>query len=404
MRHSYEIIINKGCQSKTPYVYNYSNTKGIEIHARKDNITIKFLMTVKKSYDDFINLKVNVFKDAYRKSFLLHAVLYDQSIKVKSIKISIDGESKMYDKTTSGFPFIYSMISEVPMKLPNQWKSDDLCQYLINTTKSKQMNDLTSISIIAFLCSKGRPYIIDRFSNLWTSMNAYYNWYAGLYNDYLLEKYHYDQATYRMIKKTLQKKDKKTFENLQNEGLPKGIILNGDRNCMDWLIKAVDSSYYKKKQDLPETKIKQGRHRVESLLSSMTEDELERLYVYSLSLINSETSDSNDEFYNISSIVEEMGHSLYSYLVFELPYKCRCDYIHGNRALLLLSFENEYEVRMLKAASYFVERFLQERIPSMINEEDAKSYDRFLERENEIKSGNLKTMNIHKTRVEKLLV
>ena len=135
----------------------------------------------------------------------------------------------------------------------------------------------------------------------------------------------------------------------------------------------------------------------------MTEDELERLYDYSLRLIDDRTMNSDDEFYTIASIVEEIGHTLYSYLVFEFPYNCRCDYIHGNKALLLLSFEDEYEVRLLKAAGFFVERFLQERIPVMVNKDAVLPGDRFIERENTIKSGSLDMMNRHKKRVEKLL-
>ena len=258
MKHTYEIILNNGCKSKTPYVYNYSSTRGIEIHIKKDNITIRFQMSVKKTYEDFIDLKVNVFKDAYSKSFLLHAVLFDRNIKVKTIQISIDGHSQMYDKNTAGFPFIYSMISEATMNLPSAWQSDDVCDYLVNTTKSKRNNDLISISIIAYLCSKGRSYVIDQFSNLWTSMNAYYNWYASLYNDYIMNKYHYDLATYQMIEKTLLKKDEKTYKNLKNEKIPNSVFLNGDRVCMDWLIASIDPSEKDLKSTLSDTEKRQG--------------------------------------------------------------------------------------------------------------------------------------------------
>ena len=71
----YEISINSGCTIKDPYVYKFSNIKNIELHVKKNNAAIKYRMKTQKTPDELIAFKDSVLKDAYRKIFLLHALL-----------------------------------------------------------------------------------------------------------------------------------------------------------------------------------------------------------------------------------------------------------------------------------------------------------------------------------------
>ena len=95
--------------------------------------------------------------------------------------------------------------------------------------------------------------------------------------------------------------------------------------------------------------------------------------------------------------------NLYFFLIFEFPYLCRCNLIHGAKAPLLLSYESEPEIRQLKAASFFVEKFLAERIPLMITGETELSEELLNERNKKIKDNEKDVMEKHKRSVEELI-
>lgn len=95
--------------------------------------------------------------------------------------------------------------------------------------------------------------------------------------------------------------------------------------------------------------------------------------------------------------------NIYFFLVFEYPYICRCKYLHGSKALLLLSYENEFEIRRLRTASFFVEKFLSERIPLMITGETTVSEEILDKKMKKVDASTLKIMETHQKSVEDLL-
>ena len=406
----YEISFNAGCTVKDPYVYKFSNTKNIELHVKKNNATIRYRMKTQKTPDELIAFKDGVFKDAYRKIFLLHGILFDQDINVKTVTISVDEIKETYTKNTEGFPFIYSMISKSPMQLPKEWKTKEFCYHLIENPKSKSSNDFKQISVLAFLCSKGRPYIVDRFTNLWTSMNAYYNWYADIYNEYFRKKYHYDRETYEKIRKNIPDEMKYDFDNLRNETLSNGrqfsFITSGDANCMKLLMESIDTNgaIIKTSQFDSNVAMRAKLHAFANALSALSYDELERLYSYSMSLLQGRQINTGDEFYDLVMHIKSMNRqNEYFFLVFEYPYICRCNYLHGSKALLLLSYENEFEIRRLKAASFFVEKFLSEKIPLMLIGDTTISEELLDKKMKKVDSSTLKIMERHQKAIEELL-
>ena len=406
----YEISFNAGCTVKDPYVYKFSNTKNIELHVKKNSATIKYRMKTKKTPNELIAFKDGVFKDSYRKIFLLHGLLFDQDIKVKTVTISVDEIKETYNSDTEGFPFIYSMISKIPMQLPRAWKTKEFCFPLIATPKSNSSNDFKQISVLAFLCSKGRPYIMDRFTNLWTSMNAYYNWYADIYNEYFRKKYHYDREIYEKIRKNISDEMKDDFDKLRNETLSNGrqfsFITSGDTNCMKLLMESINTNgaFIKTAQFDSNVAMRAKLHTFANELCALSSDELERLYSYATFLLQGAKIRSDDEFYDLVMHVKSMDRqNIYFFLVFEYPYICRCKYLHGSKALLLLSYENEFEIRRLRAASFFVEKFLSERIPLMITGETTVSEEILDKKMKKVDASTLKIMETHQKAVEDLL-
>ena len=95
--------------------------------------------------------------------------------------------------------------------------------------------------------------------------------------------------------------------------------------------------------------------------------------------------------------------NLYFFLVFEYPYICRCKYLHGSKALLLLAYENEFEIRRLQVASFFVEKFLSEKIPLMLTGETTMSEELLDKKKKKIDTATLTIMETHQKAVEELL-
>lgn len=407
--HTYKISINGGCNVKDPLIYCFSNTKGIELHVKRNKASIIFQMGVEKTQEQMLTFTVPVWKDAYRKVFLVHALLFDQDLDVRKLIISIDDNAVEYDASTEGFPFIYSMISKDPMNLPESWKTREFLQSIVSKTKSKGNLDLTQISVMAFLASKGRGFEIDRFTNLWTSMNAYYNWFGELYNSYFREKYLYDKELCNKLLNKLRKADTESKRisdliQLRDESPNKAALITGDAPCMGFLIQSIDPMGKKIGSHIKESSKRHTRYDIEQYVSELSMEQLSELYEYALELLNGRTITDKDPYANLALQADSLGQELYFYLVFELPYYCRCNYIHGSKALLLLAYKNEYEIKVLRNAGYFVERFLTDRIPDMVTGKTTlpeylkDAQDKSIEGKKPSKEAN-----DHKNRMEKAL-
>ena len=225
------------------------------------------------------------------------------------------------------------------------------------------------------------------------------------------KKYHYDKECYEGLKKYLSGELKAKFDALRNENIPQGrnssgFIVAGDSGCMALLMSSINKNgaCIKTNQFDSNRALRAKLHKFSSELSLLSTDKLEALYNYSLSLLNGRQATPTDEFFSFKKLIEDMNRqNVYFFLIFEFPYLCRCNLIHGAKAPLLLSYESEPEIRQLRAASFFVEKFLAERIPLMITGETKLSEELLNERNKKIKDNEKDVMEKHKRSVEELI-
>ena len=59
---------------------------------------------------------------------------------------------------------------------------------------------------------------------------------------------------------------------------------------------------------------------------------------------------------------------LFGYLLGDYAYRIRCKYFHGERAIKIISFEGDYEIRIIKLAISVIESFMFEHLIDMLNE------------------------------------
>lgn len=329
MSTSYKIIFNSRCAERTPLVYSYRNIKDIRISLATDKAVVSFRMGVRKTIDDFKNFKVKIFADAYRKVLLCHACKYGRNLQVEKITICIDDEEyELNEDNTDAFPLMYSMISPKKYNIGEMFKSNDFLNEIVSTTKSDAETDLRFVALYSYLQSKKRRFEIDRFTNLWTSMNAFYNCYYKLYKNY---------------------------------------SNTNDREAINYLADALGFN------DGLTTREKRKTIKKEYLtaiieLSGIKKDDYKVLYDFAFS------KSTEQKFSGLCDIAKTMNLDLFSFLLFELPYYLRCNYFHGNQCTMLISSYNDYARRCLETVNYFLDRFLDERIPMLFvkNEEVTK--------------------------------
>ena len=339
-KHIYVINFNGG-SGQNKKLYQFGSVKDIALYIGKNKASIRYESGALKEQEDFITFRIKLFRDAYRKVHLLHALIYNTGLKVDRIAIIIDGAAKEYDKSCPSFPFLYSMIKPKDLGLGGAWK--DLIPETLTVAKSVMDKDLRFVSAFSFLMAKSKDYETERFSSLWTAMNAYYSYVALCYE--------------KMLRAELGAGE--------NEKLHSALTLHGDYQMIGalcWLIGGKYRSYGKEDTDRL-----WRRHCVENALGHCEEPQVQKLYEAAVE--EASGAELPAEYADLASCAEEIRVSLFGLLLLVYPYHWRCDLFHGNRTPVLFLACTDHELTMLHVINYFLERFLNESIPKMFKED-----------------------------------
>ena len=338
-KHRYLICINGGTKEK-PQLYNFGQTKGIALSIGRQKAVIEFSMGVKKTQEELTSFSVKVFRDAYRKAYLIHAIQYQEGLEVKKLSIAVDGEECIYDSQAPNFPFLFSMVGK-KLELDPAWEG--MSGAILHTTKTKQDEDLRFSAAYSYLAGLKRKFEIDRFTNFWTSMNAYYTYRGHCYKKYLMEVYGAgkDEA------------DK--------------LCISTESQLIGSLAWKFDGQYRglsKKESD----KLWSHFYDTERELGKLGEGDRGRLYREALEALAGD-KELPEAYEKLGQCASRFGVSLFSYLLLIYPYHLRCKFLHGDRSTLLVAAYNDYEINVLRAVNYFLWRFLDREIPKMFRED-----------------------------------
>ena len=338
-KHRYRVCINGGTKEK-PQLYNFGQTKEIALSVGRQKAVIEFSMGVKKTQEELTGFSVKVFRDAYRKAYLIHAVRYQEGLEVKKLSIAVDGEESVYDSKVPNFPFLFSMVGK-KLDLDPAWEG--LSRAILHTTKTKQDEDLRISAAYSYLSGLNRKFEIDRFTNFWTSMNAYYTYRGQCYKKYLMEVYGAgkDEA------------DK--------------LCISTEAQLIGSLIWKFDGYYQclsKKEAD----ELWSHFYDTERELGKLGAGDPERLYGKALEVL-ARDKELPEEYKKLGQCAARFGVSLLSYLLLIYPYHLRCKFLHGDRSTLLVAAYNDYEINVLRVVNYFLRRFLDREIPKMFRED-----------------------------------
>ena len=173
MKHTYIITINRVPASREPMEYKFRQTK-CTLTCSRDAASVRFEMGVKKTHGDLISFRVDLVKDAMRKMYLLHAMRYDTRLRVRSVSVTVDGDTETYVQGYPGFPFLNSKLTAKQLDLPESWRDREFLTAALTATKSKSDTDPRFVCLFSFLAGTGKVYESEKFSCYWTAVNALY--------------------------------------------------------------------------------------------------------------------------------------------------------------------------------------------------------------------------------------
>ena len=223
------------------------------------------------------------------------------------------------------------------MHLPEAWKTKEFVKYLLNHTKSGAEQDRRFSAIEAFLASCSRNHELDRFTNLWTSMNAYYSYIAECCQHYIEEFY----------------------DITPEEEFP--AMAGTDTYCINNLAKIIShnsalGNCHTQKEEV------QTFRMIGDELSVLTDGEVTELYQQALQEIRNGSSGRNRlkaKYPSLQKLASNQGIDLFYLILLKFPYLCRCAFIHGKKPVLLTVFKDEYEIRYLHTVNTILTIFLR---------------------------------------------
>lgn len=311
------------------YEYTFSRTKNISLKVDRNRFLISYKIKTVPFFDKTI--KSALFFDAITKIFLLHLVLFSETINLEKVQIKIGKETKIIPKENE--QIFNSIVNSKLLRLfSDDWKNNFFIEKLLNTSKTNY--DSRFSSLFAFIISKSKKYEIERFQNLWIAMNGLYSFYAN-----------------KMAKGILDIRTKKNKLHSFLEGEQLQLF------CFYIELKS-DSAVYIKKEDSDSN----GNELTEILNSFDYDNKVSK------ALFLSEKYKKLREKIRTKLNEKEINLSEYTYLIIHYAYYLRCNYFHANKPLPLIYFNQKREWKILKFINDLIEEFLDSNLYKFFTE------------------------------------
>ena len=347
MRHTYIIAINRIPAGRESIEYKFRQTK-CTLTCSRDAACVRFEMGTRKTHEDLISFRVDLAKDAMRKMYLFHALRFDTRLRVRSVTVTIDGESVVYEQGYPGFPFLYSMLTARSLDLPESWHDRDFLTGVLTATKSKTDNDHRYACLFSFLAGTGKFYESERFTCYWTAVNALYNHIFDCARP--LHAAAHGAARY---------------EDLSN----KKKTLSGDSVGIGSLLKLTGSGTGLASQS--ERQANKRRYgAVKSHLRHIPREEFPELYRRLLA----HRADPNwfpegPLGEHLREFLSETNTTCWGFLVLDYAYYIRCNYLHGDKTAILFTAATDPELAAFRCLNVFLGEFLKEMIPLVFRDD-----------------------------------
>lgn len=347
-KHTYSIAINRIPASRDTIEYRFRTT-ACTLTCSKDAAAVRFEMGPLRTHEDLISFRVDLAKDAMRKMYLLHALRFDSRLRVRSVTVTVDGESKTYEQGYPGFPFLYSMLTAKKLDLPGSWRDREFLTAVLTTTKSKADNDHRFACLFSFLAGTGKVYESERFTCYWTAVNALYN-------------YVFDQS---------KAYHARSLGYVSHDDLPKKKQLaTGDNIGLSALMKLSGSGWSISSQPDRQKHFKSQYGAMRSHLAAIDRSAYPELY-RQLCAHRTEPGwfPEGPLGDHLRQCCTRTGASAWGFVCFDYAYYIRCNYLHGDKTTILFTAENDPALAAFRFLNVFLGEYLKEMIPLLFRED-----------------------------------
>ena len=302
------------------FSFLYGSTKKINVHISKNYADISWELQGKQttSKEEKLNsYAYNLLKEAIKRAEIIHIIFYNTSINWDRAILKIEdtiGNTFQVDNIESLKTFNMincQRIREISPKI----KDENFIIKMFYRNKTEIETEMASLN--AYIFSKYKEFETERFLYLWMSFNGMYSILARetvkgnqekLRIEYILEKY-FSGGT--LLKAEKRRKYAKQMLLLFSSTKPDTIMEDAINP---------NSEFYKKVKDF---------------------------------------IDSN---YEENNMMNPAG-----FVIGEVAYLLRCDYFHSDLPIMLVAFENDYELKALMCINSFLESFLDNHLNDIIS-------------------------------------
>lgn len=351
----YKVYLNNSLDS---YDHSFSfslNKKPVMIALSDSNAVITVERTTKYKPEDIAKGKHDLFSETVKKVMLVHLLLYSKCIDIQSIRVVIKNKTFDFSVKDHNMRYVSTLIhNQVQPDFTENWQDKELIETIIGTNKTK--SDSRMSALYAFILSRSRKAVIERFVDLWISFNGMYSYFSSLYEKKTSQEAEQlkrfiiqtGEGNIKIERSFTDRIARKVTEHLKNSNVDAINYewLNGDdgqnfSNELVQLIKTeistIEDEYNKQNEEL-NNKLKNANNDEKAKIQKSIQSNLTKI--------------GNLEPYKIYS------NSAYIYLMVEYAYYFRCKYIHANEVLPLFTYNDEHIIRCIELVNRLLDNYI----------------------------------------------
>jgi len=316
--HNYKICSKcHVAENAKSYNYDFGKMKKFTLRISLNAFCVEYSLQKMKKFEELI--KSNEVSEAIRKIAFLHIFLFSKPIDLSEILLSIDEDSQKTQLIED-----FKIVSDLNRDFSSEWNTSILINKVLKTSKSDREKDSRFSSISAFLIALSKKNEIERFQNLWISMNGLYSYCS------------------KKIKEIVEATCTGRIHECKQLSLFKFLYsFSSDINNNSL------KNYEELKEKLAEY-INYGHNTDYSIPKSVYEQ----------------------KYKDINKMLEtylsqkKIDITAYGCLIIDYAYKMRCELFHANKPIPIVLLKEDCELKILKLINGLLEAFLLENIPA----------------------------------------
>lgn len=365
-KNIYKVYLNTSHDS---YDHSFSfslNNRPVMIELSDNSAVITVERTTRYTPKDIANGKHELFSETIKKVMLVHLLLYSKCIDIQSLRVVINNKVFGFSVEDHNMRYVSTLIhNQVQPDFNESWQDKTLIETIIGTNKTK--SDSRMSALYAFILSRSRKAVIERFVDLWISFNGMYSYFSSLYEKKTSQEAEQlkrfiiqtGEGNIKMKRFFTDRIARKVTEYLKNSNVD--VInyewLTGDegQNFSNELVRLIKTEI----STIEDEYIKQNEELNNRLKSASNEEKAK----IKKSIQSNLTKIGNLAPYKIYS------NSAYIYLMVEYAYYFRCKYIHANEVLPLFIYNDEHIIRCIELVNRLLDNYIDNNLYKWFSEQ-----------------------------------